>query len=462
MAISENTFARACEDPEYMIKRAAFYRESSGFFMEVLYFFEYLFTAGNSEERHEKNENSKLTEFVAIIKDAETEVEVQQGNYIVLEVKSPNGGTLLLKQSKLYGEDVLDATFNGVKFSTGEINTIAKIKQYIRTNLNKNEGVAASIVSGKEAATNIQNQMRAVLATRRLKELAKRKEEKPVVDIQRRIRGILATRRKEKEANVPALRDDKGIAIAYKVKPERNEQGLKQYPWVRMPPKIVDPAKLNREGTNKKLTHENDQYVGFTLNSTVTITVSQETLDFLVKNNFQLIQPQIRVNQNQMMAINLGPSDLWQDVHINKKKFKPADFKKLASELDRLHSLGWVHRDIKPGNIVVHPELGPVLVDLDPMGAVGKFDSAEVSTYDYLPDGHFVRDWDFFGLPYDRYVPAEFSGDGVDNCGSDQKFNAYKKDQYAFLLSVIDATLGVDCDEFRSKKIKLFTTLWKH
>jgi hypothetical protein len=406
MAISANTFSRAFLSPDSMIRKAAFYTEDT-LIKEIPRFLAFFFTAGFSETWYQEKENKKLEEFVALIKDAGDKEKIEIRDEAILQVKS-SWGELKIVESMFNEEKILSGTFNGVAFDTGGLKTIDEFKAYIHKNLNRNQAVV---------------------------EYIDKKTIKNVTVAQSRIRSFLATRRKETRGVVPALRDDKGNIVAYEVNPGRNAEGKKQYRWVAMPPSVEN---FHRQGGFKVLTHENDRYVGFTLKDADSDTLSSGMLGILASNNFHYISPQIRVNDTQLIAKNLGARDLWTEINVDKRKtFRVQHFRRLATELDRLHGMNIVHRDIKPENMFFKGS-NMVLVDLDSMGRVGTFLGS-------------------FGTP--EYVPDVFQIEEVDNLGKEWNINAYKKDQYAFLKTVAEATLCLSTNDFNGqRKLSHITT----
>lgn len=96
-------------------------------------------------------------------------------------------------------------------------------------------------------------------------------------------------------------------------------------------------------------------------------------------------------------------------------RLTPSDFERLVVQMSQLHNSGIAHGDIKPANLVLHPQKGVCAIDTDGMAYMKK-NNVVVYTSGYMPD-----------------ELAANVMDGVDS--------AYKTaDEYAMLLSIIQST----------------------
>ena len=136
-------------------------------------------------------------------------------------------------------------------------------------------------------------------------------------------------------------------------------------------------------GVDKRLTHRTPKrlhdwlvpQVGLTLNDSAQNDYKQLDQDVLdVVNQCKRIIPQTRVNKNLMISNDLGNENLLEQIFISKSyEFKLDHFKQIAADVDFYLSHDIVHRDIKPGNMMLHKN-EIYLIDLVPnMGKIGKF-----------------------------------------------------------------------------------------
>ncbi len=237
--------------------------------------------------------------------------------------------------------------------------------------------------------------------------------------IQKFIRRHNVTEVKEPDADVPALRDKNMKAIAWKILPESDDH----FPFVPYP---EHPADVGAKGSYKQLTHRTKgsgkQFVGLALEDPYSPTLDPVFLPILQKHHLDNIKPQFRIDSRRLIAEDLGEYNLHRLVARNQYKFDPTHFKALASNVDTLHSLNIVHRDIKLQNMFFR-EGHVFLSDLDTMGYEGTF-SSDIGTREYLAP-EFL-----------------FNGSRIihDNASRDQPVNAYKKDQYTFFMAMILAS----------------------
>ncbi len=216
------------------------------------------------------------------------------------------------------------------------------------------------------------------------------------------------------DAWVPVLKDSNGEVLGYKI-----GWGPGKYPWVAPP-----PLDLGEDGGNKWRTGMNDELVELTIKDPDAFesvnTFTKQTLDFIVHNNLDRLIPQIRVSRSKLIARNMGKNDLFGLVNGG-EKFAPSCFKDLARQLQFLHKNGYVHRDIKIGNMFF--KSGQMyLSDLDTMGKPGEF-----------------RYKGFAGTR--EYAHPDLIGNRY-NTDSNDAVNAVKLDQYAFINSMIAACTG--------------------
>lgn len=260
-----------------------------------------------------------------------------------------------------------------------------------------------------------------------------------VVKIQSIYRRHLTAGKKESpEADVVALRHE-GRVIAYKIKPR--SPGV--YPWVAYP---SEREVTVRAGSSKILTHKSKEYVGLTLRDGFVPdpkndTLDETALDFIAEKGLSHIVPQYKINGRQYISPNLGDKNLYRQVESREYVFDPAHFVPLAKELQVLHDGGYMHRDIKPQNMIF---VG---------GAISLFDLDTVVHLAFVENGQNITTIQYIHptLRDGVYKPehGQFRGYRGD-------INGMKIDQYAFFYSLFSASHANVSGEFRQDFLDSF------
>ncbi len=305
MPITANTFNRAFSSSSNFIINARDYTDSVR--KELKRVIISMLTFGLSEVWHARHADQKMHALIPILKEM-AYTEIVEGQNKVLELESAAGHIRIIQMINSNGADYLEATLDGVKIDMREFTTIRALQKSLKADLANHKAVADLYQNDKE-----------------IKEISRINESS--VTLQKFIRFYNVLNVKEPKADVPALRNSKGIPIAYKILPD--DQG--HFPYVAFPgEKVPIPSK----GSYKALTHRTPEtkknrltYVAFTLENCDTETLDPRFLTVISEHNLDKIKPQIRVNQYQLMAEDLGQFDLSKLIDNNLYTFDPLHFK---------------------------------------------------------------------------------------------------------------------------------------
>lgn len=261
-----------------------------------------------------------------------------------------------------------------------------------------------------------------------------------VITVQKNIRRKIVSGRKESpDAEVTAIRESmKGPVLGYKIPVGNGIHTLRE-----LPPKIFGKVTLalaeKTKGGFKILTHkdfEPDGYVGLTIHRNIPVQLPAHVRKFITEN-LPYFAMQYKINSTQVMAKNLGSKSCIDHV-IDGRRFRPAQFRGLAANLQKFHDQGYVHRDIKLENMFHNAKGEVILMDHDSAGKVGAF-----------TQGIYTAD----------YLPTNFRTSEIDNSPKTSPLNAFKKDQYTLFAAVIMSMIAERPDKnglFTEEQINVF------
>ncbi len=285
--------------------------------------------------------------------------------------------------------------------------------------------------------------------------------------IQKNIRGWLATGTKEsQESHIRALKGPgpDRVVIAHELQ-------SKGYRYVAASTVKID----GKSGTYKTLTGrtKDERFVELTVKNPTefaeSFTFNQSMLKIIDDENLDKIVPPRRANLTKIYSKNVGPADLYAQLLVGQYTYSVSHFEKLASQLETLHRKGLVHRDIKPGNLVL-ADHEMSLIDCDSMAKRDELASMNFSgTREYIHPEFFASidkgmgnypiiaramdQYAFFvsmieaktGVPPDRTYPPHFLYGFVQGLKCS---HALKSNLYAFLQSPTKVALAVDLDKY--------------
>lgn len=232
----------------------------------------------------------------------------------------------------------------------------------------------------------------------------------------------LNAERSDYRGSAPTLKENGGEILGYRI----NRRFIKC--------DSIKPITSNigmHEGASKILTHKthdsnyanselkNPNIIGLTLkNSSNFDCINPSILVVIKANHLNCFVIQYRINENMLISQNVG-DDMYDLVFYKQTYiFNIKHFAKLATQLDTLHELHLVHRDLKLNNMgiikdSITNEENIVVFDNDTMVKIGEVLSNAGTAY---------------------YTPAEkfLTKDVMDDLGSQ-----INRDKYNFLVSII-------------------------